>query len=474
MIDLSELSKRKVAVFMADFLETLYRMKAKDAYRTTMMLIVDEADAIAPQQPQKGEERMLGAAEDIVRRGGQRGLGIALVSQRAAVLNKNVLTQCGVLFLLRTTGSQDIDAVDHWIKKHGQADKRAQVMDSIAALARGSAWVWAPGWPTERGLFKLVDISLCTTFDSGQTPKPGEKRVLPKTVADVDLDAFREAMAATIEKAKADDPKSLRARIAELERDLDFARRTRTITPAAPPEPITVHVLDDAVAESLTAAAHDIARAAAIAAAAADAIRAEVREVTLALNQRPHRSTRVDIERTPAPKALKRHGPATYDGGHGPLKKGAREMLRALASMFPRQLTRTQVATLAGLSPRSGTYANYLGALRGAGLVVDNNDALMLTGAGLEQAGDPPAPMSTEELVALWSSKLKAGARRMLDALVLAYPKPITRDELAQRAGIEARSGTFANYLGALRGNDLAEDVTGGIRAGDALFLGGR
>jgi hypothetical protein len=44
-------------------------------------------------------------------------------------------------------GSQDIDAVDEWIKKHGQQEKREQVMASIAALPRGTAWVWAPGWP---------------------------------------------------------------------------------------------------------------------------------------------------------------------------------------------------------------------------------------------------------------------------------------------------------------------------------------
>ena len=81
---------------------------------------------------------MLGAAEDIVRRGGQRGIGITLVTQRAAVLNKNVLTQVGVLVLLRTTGSQDIDAVDEWIKKHGQPEERAKVLAVVPGSKSGS------------------------------------------------------------------------------------------------------------------------------------------------------------------------------------------------------------------------------------------------------------------------------------------------------------------------------------------------
>jgi DNA helicase HerA-like ATPase len=78
---------------MTAFLEALYRLKAREQFRTPVMLITDEADAIAPQRPMEGEERMLGAMEDIVRRGGQRGIGCMLITQRTAVLNKNVLTQ---------------------------------------------------------------------------------------------------------------------------------------------------------------------------------------------------------------------------------------------------------------------------------------------------------------------------------------------------------------------------------------------
>lgn len=92
LLDVSLFRKHEVATFMTAFLENLYRLKAREQYRTPMMLVIDEADAIAPQKPQKGEERMLGAAEDIVRRGGQRGIGCVLVTQRSAVLNKNVLT----------------------------------------------------------------------------------------------------------------------------------------------------------------------------------------------------------------------------------------------------------------------------------------------------------------------------------------------------------------------------------------------
>jgi DNA helicase HerA-like ATPase len=177
LLDISLFRKHEVATFMTAFLENLYRLKAREIYRTPMMLIVDEADAIAPQQPQKGEERMLGAAEDIVRRGGQRGIGCILVTQRSAVLNKNVLTQSQMLVALRTIAPQDLAAMDAWIKVHGTMEQRKTLMESLPSLPVGDAWFWSPGWPTDEGIFKRVHVFPIETFDSGATPKPGERRI---------------------------------------------------------------------------------------------------------------------------------------------------------------------------------------------------------------------------------------------------------------------------------------------------------
>src|SRR5262245_24595146 len=42
VLDLSLFRKHEVATFMAAFLETLYRLKAKEQYRTPVMLAIDE------------------------------------------------------------------------------------------------------------------------------------------------------------------------------------------------------------------------------------------------------------------------------------------------------------------------------------------------------------------------------------------------------------------------------------------------
>lgn len=51
LLDLSMFRKNEVATFMTAFLENIYRLKAKEQYRTAMMLVIDEADAISAPAP---------------------------------------------------------------------------------------------------------------------------------------------------------------------------------------------------------------------------------------------------------------------------------------------------------------------------------------------------------------------------------------------------------------------------------------
>ena len=51
--------------------------------------------------------RLMGAVDDIVRCGRVKGIGVTLISQRAAVLHKDVLDQAEVLIALRMTSPRD-------------------------------------------------------------------------------------------------------------------------------------------------------------------------------------------------------------------------------------------------------------------------------------------------------------------------------------------------------------------------------
>ena len=211
--------------FATDFAERLYRRKGQPDMDFPLHLFVDEADKFVPQRPGGGrgesretDQRLLGAFEAIVRRGGLRGLGTTLISQRAAVVNKNVLEQIDLLIVLRVVGPNDRRAIEDYLKADADDEQRKVLMGSLGSLDIGEAWLWEPGG--DPPLFNRVRIRERRTFNSSATPKPGQKRVEPHRFADVDLAAIKEQMADSIERATRDDPKVLHRRIAELERQL--------------------------------------------------------------------------------------------------------------------------------------------------------------------------------------------------------------------------------------------------------------
>lgn len=182
VLDVSGLRKRDRQVLVADFLEQLYLRN-----REAMHVILDEADEAAPQRSTAHSERLLGATEDVVRRGRARGLGVTLVSQRPAALHKTVLSQVDTLITLGMTAPQDVRAIDAWVSQHADEHQARVVKKSLPALPVGHAWVWSPEW---LGVLRRIRVRPRHTFDSSSTPLVGGPKMIPRRWARVDLAAL--------------------------------------------------------------------------------------------------------------------------------------------------------------------------------------------------------------------------------------------------------------------------------------------
>ena len=466
--------------FVTDFLERLYRRKAKK--RDPLHVFIDEADSFAPQRPGHGQLRMLGATEAVVRRGGIRGIGTTLITQRSAVLNKNVLSQLDVLIALQTTGPQDIEAIRGWTKSHGTKEQEDQMLGSVASLGRGEAWVWSPGPLVE--IFQRVTIRERRTFNSSATPELGAAAIEPTKLATVNLDAIRSAMAATIEKQKADDPGELRKRIAALEAELAKERRAvaslEETAKHRKAEHIEVPVLKpeerEALVEIVGIFRAEMAQFAADLRRVGDLLdrpavqRAGPARDPLLLPLRKGESREgVNPHAIPHTRPLKHAG---HIAGNSHLRAGAVRILRELAARYPAGYSRSQVGVLTRFSPRGGTFNTYLGDLRKVGYIEEPDGLVYATEAGIAWVGAdiPQAPTSHDEAMAMWRGALRAGAFRMLQAVVAAGNGGISRDAIADAVGMEKTGGTFSTYLGDLRRNALITERDGIAIANDILF----
>lgn len=471
VIDLSLFRKGQLIRFMVAFAETLYRLN-----RDAMHLFVDEADAVAPQGRQYGgdENRMLGAMEDIVRRGRRRGIGCTLITQRPAVLNKNVLTQCESLFSMRLVHPKDIDAVMEWVNVHADETQAKEMVDSLPTLGIGEAWFWSPGWMS---VMRRVLVRERETFDSSATPKPGQTACVPKALAEIDLNALGEKIKATVEKAKANDPAALRRRIAELE---SKARKSGPTSAAAPDQ----SAIDRAVSRALAARDRDwdakLRQAERTSAALVKRI--DSARATLTLNgdaPQPIERPSVVAPSAQAQRPVHTTRPARAEREQvDDLTGPERRILDAIAWMETLGINQPElsaVAFLAGYTVGGGAFNNPRGALRTKGLIEYRGNRLALTDAGRASATVPDAPLTSDELQRRVMERLPGPEQRILKPLLDAYPNDISNEELAELAGYSDGGGAFNNPKGRLRSLGLIDyPDRGRVVALPLLFLENR
>lgn len=427
--------------FMLAFLERLYRRATGEPFH----IIFDEADLWAPQK--SSEPQLQNLMEQIVRRGRVKGFIPWLITQRPAVLSKDVLSQADGLVAMKLTSSQDRDAIGGWIE--GQADRsdEKKMLARLPQLDRGHGVVWIPG----RGLLKEVAFPPKETFDSSRTPKRGET-VRSASLKPIDLDKVKQRLSQI--ETDANKPKAA------------VPARPAATTPQLPVQPdprVLQQVRSEGRREGFEEARtihyaegyKEGLRAAQIAVA-----RVEAPDPKVATIKPRHIPTVSPTQRPLAPTQ-----PPSSDVGEG----GLRRIMIALAQC-PKGLTHGQIGVRASLSSKSGTFATYLSKARSNGWITGRG-LIQITPDGLAALGHyDPLPVGPD-LLEHWLRDLgDSGAARILRVVAAAYPHSLSNAEVGEQANLSHQSGTFATYLSKLRTLELITG-RGEIRASDDLFL---
>lgn len=484
VIDYSRFDHRADEIrFATDFGVQLYRRKQRKP--SALHLFIDEADMFVPQKLPKNAKAMFDAYDAIVRRGGVYGLGVTLISQRPALVNTDVRTQCETLIALQTTAPLDQDPIFDWVGRNGSEEQLREIKRTLASLKVGQAWFFSP----DSDVFQQIQIRTRETFNSSATPKPGTRPIEPKVFANIDLQSLGEEIAATVERSKQEDPEFLRRRISQLQHDLAHGRSAPGQPNPAAAEPVIerveVPVIQEEQLQTLEGYLSEINRVTqgfreirleieklfngkidglnASALALSSAIESATHAPARSAGEKtpkpiPARVTAVTPRVDPAPKRDAARSAAVLvdrDGNAQPLTGPQQRVLDAIAWMESIRLfnpARSIVAFLADYSMNSSSFTNALGANRTSGWITyPNSDSVSLTDAGRALAKPEPAPLTTEELHRKIFVRLPGPQARVLRPLIDQYPHPLKREELAEQAGYSMSSSSFTNALGALR-----------------------
>ncbi len=486
ILDLKLMRKYQQLQFVTAFAETLFHRN-----REPLMVFVDEVARFAPQIiKDRGPDtaRCLGALEDITGLGRTRGLGMTLIGQRPAPVSTTLRTQCETLVCLRTIGKHDRKAIDEWVEAKGTQEERNKMMADLAELPDGTGYFWSPAFLR---IFEKLHFLRRSTLDSGATPKIGQKVIEPRAFAEVDKRKLSADIQATIEKAKAEDPKLLRQKIAELQKELskkavqpepakaDPEARKKSVDAAftrgfeagkkayrqeiAPKIKDFVNNATNDFGEALGVQINRLQKASAALKKELQDSAAKLEVVHPVAPVAPAASATVAKNQTLGYiQAIKSNGASSVGGM-------ARKILTVLAQ-YPVGMNLDRLAILAG-STVNGHFNNTLGSLRTGGFVSPARvTPIQITQDGFNALGHyDPLPVGAE-LRKYWIRCLGNGmGSKILRALIAQYPETISLDELA--AACESTvNGHFNNSIGSLRTMGLMTPARTPIKASDYLF----
>lgn len=454
--------------FTADYCERLYERQGEKCF--PIMQLIDEAGRFCPQQiPHNSPQiaRCVGAIEQLTELGRNVGVGVVLITQRSARMNKSVseLAECMIAF--RTIGPNSVGAITDWLGEHVPKDKQREMVEKLRTLPKGSALIVSPGWLEFEGVVKL---RMRDTFDSSATPTADRKLVAAAKLDDKALEKYRTLMAETIEKAKADDPREAKKKIVELEKRVaELTKEIDKPKAAAKPETslIEVFALGTNERKSLDRVAAAIERAGSVIDAGVLVIQerksdlAGIRGVLdklLATKKEPIAPKPQPMTTQPqarqAARQISEPSPVAQSravqNGDDKLSQCAREILKVLDQFRGDGCDMRKLLLLTGYREQ-GSFLSTLTDLRGRGLIIgQNRERMFITPAG-SALGPFPALPTGDELKSFWLNhrSFDQCAKNILK-VVLGHPDGLTIDEIAERTNYKIQ-GTFLSCLTDLR-----------------------
>jgi len=460
--------------FVMDFSSELLRVS-----RTAIHVFMDEADTFAPQLTENRlQKQCLGATSRLVKQGGVRGIGVTMITQRPADINKKLLSQVDMLTVLRMSHPLDIAAAVEWIKSEVNPKFAEEVKAALPSLPVGTGFFCSAS--SELGI--RVEVRQRRTFNSGATPKPGERKIEPKVLAQIDIQKLGEKIADGVKKERENSPEFLKKRIAELEASAAKVT-TNSITPER--ERMLVEQINelqktagiyDKVMSTIYSQAATMQDAASKIKESIDELRNRPASVSPLTTQTVSQKKTVIRElgfAAPVPKEKRIFSDAIANGAETDLSGPEQRVINAIgwfAAIGISDPEQPAVAFMANYTVNSSSYKNPRGALSTKGFITLSNGRISLTRDGMRMVQAIDVPLTNHGLQMVIMDKLPTPEQRLLSPLIKKFPHGMTNDELSEAAGYSANSSSYKNPRGRLGTLGLTRSEGGKVFATDVLF----
>lgn len=463
VVDIEPLAPSERHLFVQRFLDAL--INAPKALRSGALVVIDECDQFAPEN---GKPASRDKVLELFGLGRKRGLIPVAVTRRLSSLSKDVAAECANRMIGLTTLDLDLRRA-----RDELGIEKADAAAALRGLRPGEFWCYGPALCPHPRLVRVGEVT--TTHPQPGVPAPPVPPPRDKVQAVLaeltDLPAKAEQEIADLGAAQ--------QRVKQLERELAQA----LARPTGEPDP---EVLRAARADSYHLGAEDVQRRARdiatkakvvlhTAKAQLDDLGASLAEAGvvvgefagmkvvanpvlpegLAVVRTKERSYPIKLRTGADERSELRFA---YDAGPpvpGKKQPLSQRILDALGWLELAGVTpadRRQVGALAGARLDGGHGGNVLGRLRSESLVdYPVPGMVVLTDGGRVRANTPDARLTADDVQRALLAQLSGLHARILQALLDAHPRELSREELGQLVGAQLDGGHGGNVLGNLR-----------------------
>lgn len=480
ILDMAQFEPGGLLRFFNDFAPALMRNMTG-----VLHLVLEEAHEFAPKERAGiGNENMaIHYSKKLATAGRSMGIRLLVLTQSVQQLHNRVLGSCETMVAHRFTTPADQKPVKDWLKANMDKATFDRVSDSMASLKTGAGWICSG----ELQIAKLVSFPRLTTFDNSATPTATRGAVEVKTAA-IDTDALRALVGEAVKQAEENDPKTLKAKIKELQdqiankstpQEIDSLAKTaheagfRTGYQAGELKgrkfgvdvvsPIASQIMG--IADQLASILRDLGRSdmTCMPPEPADVVqpvepRPSKPEMTGSIPAVRSKDTNVTTPQKPAEKVK------TPRSG---LHPAAEKMTRALGRCAKRFFTWEEAAIIAGILPGNGYFYGGRKDMVANLLVVEVDGKVGIEPSLVNYIGGPE--ITPREIVELWSGKLRSPAPAMLVHLFMNQKGWTSTEELASAINAKPGNGYWYGGVKALRVAGLIEEGKGTFRVSELL-----
>jgi uncharacterized protein len=409
-----------------------------------LLMVIDEAQKFAPQDANAASKTAL---KNLAKTGRKRGFGLVCVTTRIASLDKNVAYELNSVLIGQTSGENDIASAARKLGYNKQEARQLPLLETGEFIAFGPAF--------SKVAVRVTSATPVTTHPTiGQIIPPSK----PSAKLNILIEQFR--------TVASDDPRGEVAVNAEVLAELAETKR------------------------ALRASEQELARLKEAMQQAASLLTLPLGEQANALS---HEAT--NAHSPPAPMAVEASAspgvPATPHLGKLPsqvsgngitslrnttlAKSDPRRILNTLRqgeSMGMKALDRKNLAVLAGVSPKSSSYLNLIAHLANDGSITYPQPGLVaLTSKGRTLAAEPTQVLTLEALHAQWLFNLGGYEASLLTIVLQTYPRPLSREVLAERAGYSPNSSSYLKSVANLKSFGLIDYPSKGTVVATTLLF---